>query len=417
MGKTRLHKAIGVSALTMATLLTGCSNAPESTKILPTTGEFTQEAEAFYLKRYEASVEAFKSGADTATYDTEVLLGQSLVRSDIERGAPKTSKAALSSMKEFAQKNNSSSLIIYENGKIVSEDYFGGVTSSTLMNAKSLAKPLGVIAMGRAIKAGYVKDLDQPVSDFLIEWKGTDKDAIKIRHILRMTSGLLRQNRAPTPQDVLNRAYLHPHHDEVIIHEYPLVDEPGSRYEYSNANSEIVAIIIERATGQKYQDWLAQQVLAPLGAEGGKIWLNRENGMAHSGCCAGLTSETYLRLAIMIAQEGEFDGKTILPKEFISEMTTPSLQNKYAGMGVYIGKEYKEYRGAANPDGPDFTAAFHSESYLDKDIVLFDGNANQVIYILPSRDTVIMRLGPRPKDKKGWDNAFLPNAYIRGLGQ
>ena len=58
---------------------------------------------------------------------------------------------------------------------------------------------------------------------------------------------------------------------------------------------------------------------------------------------------------------------------------------------------------------------YHSEPYLAKDLYLFDGNANQVIYIIPSKKLVIMRLGNNPSKEKKWDNAYIPNRIVRGL--
>lgn len=271
-----------------------------------------------------------------------------------------------------------------------------------------------MITTGRAIEAGFIESLDQSVADFIIEWRGTDKADITVRHLLGMRTGLLPQGASKGPNDVLNRAYLPPRHDEVIIHEYPLVNPPGSRYDYSNANSEIVSILISRATGLPYQDWLEEQVLNPLGMAGGKIWLNREDGVAHSGCCVGLPSESYLKLAVLVLQKGQWDGKQFLSEAFVTEMATPTTQNIHAGMGLYLGKEYKKFRGAAHPD-IDFGRTLHSEPYIDRDIILFDGNGHQVAYIMPSRNIVIMRLGKRPEKDIIWDNAYMPNLVARRL--
>ena len=409
-------RSLYISTALVALVFMGCSEDVKFSKPIPTTGVFTEAAEGFYLKRYEISLEAFRSGKGTTNYDTEIIFGETLKNTPLPRGTNFLSTSLLTDLSDYARRHNSDSFMIYAGGKVISESYFGETTSESLINAKSLAKPLGVIAIGRAIKAGFIKSLDQPASDFIVEWKATDKDAVTIRHLLDMRSGLLPQGRAQGPEDVLNRAYLHPHHDEVIIHEYPLTDPPGSRYEYSNANSELVAVIISRASEMSYQDWLAKEVFAPLGAPGGKIWMNREGGLAHSGCCVALTSETYLKLGVMILNQGKWNGEAFLPKTFITEMTTPTAQNQYAAMGVYVGRKYKKFRGAANPDiSKDFSAALHSEPYLDEDILLFDGNGNQVIYMLPSRNIAILRLGSRPRSETPWDNAYLPNHLIRNL--
>ena len=417
--RLNFSRYVGVSNILILSLLalSGCSQSSEQAeKNWETTGVFSEEAEAFYLKRHADLVEAYSKGQFVATYDTEIRIGEDLVAKTLPRGEGRISSEGLARLTDYAALQNSDSFIIYMDGKVVAETYSDTTTPDSLINAKSLAKPLGVIAIGRAIKAGRIDGLDQPISDFITEWKGTEKADIKIRNILNMTSGLLPQDRAGGPEDILNRAYLHPHHDEVIIHEYPMPHKAGERYEYSNANSELVAVVISRATGMSYQAWLEKEVLAPLGAPGGLIWLNREGGVAHSGCCVKLTSETFLKLGVLILNKGQWDGKTFLPASYISEMTTPTDKNAFAGMGVYNGRTYKEYRGAVNPEKErDFTAARHSEPYLDKEILLFDGNANQVVYILPSHSAVIMRLGPRPKAETQWDNAFLPNAFIRSV--
>lgn len=396
-------------------ILGGCvSNGPMKTGIVPTTGEFSAEDEAFYMRRYETLLEAFATGQETTTYDTEVTFGDDLTPQPLTRGEAKTlTPDVLMGIEDYVTDKNSGSLMVFDNGKVVSERYFGDNDKDTLINSKSLAKPLGVIAVGRAIKAGYIESLDQPLADFIVEWQGTDKGAITVRHMLGMRTGLLPQGAPTGPEDVLNRAYLHPRHDELIIHEYPLVNPPGARYDYSNANSELVAVIISRATGLAYENWLAEQVFKPMGMAGGKIWLNREGGVAHSGCCTGLPSESYLKLAVLVLQDGQWEGEAFLPEGFVQEMTTPTPQNIHAGMGVYLGREYLKFRGAANPE-LTFGRTLHSEPYIDKDLILFDGNGHQVAYIMPARNVVVMRLGKRPGNDVAWDNSHIPNLVARG---
>jgi len=412
-------KGIGFLFLaSFATLnLPACGKTNSTPKqIIPTTGEFSDAEEAFYLKRYDTLVQAFKTGADTTKYDTEVTFGDGLSAAALKRGEPQTLPGdVLAELTKYAEAAKSDSFLIYENGAVVSETYFGDIDKKSFINSKSLAKPLGVIATGRALEAGYIKSLDQSVADFIIEWKDTEKAKITIGQVLSMRTGLFPQGAAFTPDNILNRAYLHPRHDEVIIHEYPLVNVPGERYDYSNANSELVSVIISRATGMSYQDWLTEQVLKPLGMAGGKIWLNREGGVAHSGCCIGMPSESYLKLAVLVLNKGQWNGKPYLSREFIEQMTTPTAQNKYTGMGIYSGRHYKKYRGAANPDLDVLNGSLHSEPYVDKDLLLFDGNGNQVAYIMPSRDIILMRLGSTPPKDFNWDNAFMPNLVARSL--
>ncbi|MEQ8514428.1 MAG: hypothetical protein RIC38_02375, partial [Chromatocurvus sp.] len=181
-----------------------------------------------------------------------------------------------------------------------------------------------------------------------------------------------------------------------------------------NANSELVSPIIERATGLPYEEWVSREVLVPLGAPGGEIWMNRKGGVAHSGCCVLLPAEAYLRLAILLMHDGVWDGDRLLPEGYVAALRTPRSDYSSAGIGLYLGSPYRERRGAANPER-GIGQSLHSEPYASPDLYLFDGNSNQVVYIVPSRKTIVMRLGAwAPRDPE-WDNAFLPNTLLRGM--
>ena len=314
---------------------------------------------------------------------------------------------------DYLQDRRTTSFMIWHEGELVAQKYFDDQTPDGTINSRSLAKPLGVIAVGRAIKSGHIKSLDQPVSDFFHEWKTDDRSKILVRHLLDMRTGLMMQTQEKDPNHVMNKAYLHPAHDQVIIDEYPLINPPGSRYEYANANAELVAPLIERATGQQYEDWMTQEIFKPLGAKGGEVWMNRDGGTAHAGCCTLLPPETFFRLAILYLNEGVWEGDRLLPEGFVDQVKTGTPQYPYAGMGVYVAGDYIEARGPANPDFP-LGKTKHGEPYLAEDLFLFDGNGNQVAYIIPSANMVIFRSGTWPSQELGWDNAVLPNIILAG---
>lgn len=373
------------------------------------------EDEAMYAERFGILQQAFASGAATTTYDTLApVRGAPEEAQIIPKSVAGLDTEVATAITDYAADSGSQALIVLRAGEILHETYFDGRDARSLIVGKSLAKPLGVVAIGRAIQLGMITGLDQPVSDFITEWKGTDREGILIRHILQMRSGLLPQGPAPELENVLNRAYLHPRHDEVIIHEYPLTHPPGARYEYSNANAELVAPVIERATGVQYEDWIADEVLIPIGAAGGEIWMNRPDGTAHSGCCVLLPARSFLKIAMLVMADGIWNGERLLPEGFTTEMRTATPMNPHTGMGVYIGHPYVEYRGYLNPE-IEFGKTYHSEPYIDPDLILFDGNSNQVIYIVPSKELIVMRLGERPPSDVRWDNSYLVNTVSRAL--
>ena len=115
---------------------------------------------------------------------------------------------------------------------------------------------------------------------------------------------------------------------------------------------------------------------------------------------------------MLIMNDGVWEGDRLLPEGYVAEMRTGSEQNPYYGLGLWVAGPYIERRGYANPDIP-YGKVLHSEPYLDKDLYLFDGNSNQVVYMIPSQNMIILRTGDGPPKDAPWDNTVLPNLLIR----
>ena len=374
--------------------------------------DYPPDVEAVYEARFQDI--AASGRGELSRYDPlEAVPGAAPKPLPIE-AHPTISADALKAAAAYAGANNSSAFIVIHEGKLVTEQYFGSTTAATGIVSKSLAKPITALAIGRAIALGKVRSLDQPVTDFIPEWRGTPRAPMLIRHLLDMRSGLLAQGQSVEPMNIWSRAYLHPFHEKIILEEYPLTDAPGSIYEYSNATSELIALIIGRATGRRYAEFIGNEVLKPIGAPGGQVWINRSGGLAHSGCCALLPAESFARMAMLVAQDGKWGGKQLLPKGYVAAMKTPTAQNPHYGLGLWIGGTFIERRGFANPTRP-LPKVLHSEPYLSDDVVMFDGNSSQIVYIVPSQQLIVLRTGESPPRKPEWDNAKLINIILAGI--
>lgn len=388
---------------------------------VPGSDRYSAEDEALHLARFERLMEAARLGAGLDAYDPLAPVegaGELEPLPVADGDARSIDDAALEDAQRYAQRMNSNALLVWHDGVVELEAYFGEHTRESLVVSRSLAKPLTAIAVGRAMALGHIDSLDQPVADFIDEWAGdARREQMLVRHLLDMRTGFLPQGLSPDPQHILNRAYLHPRHDEVIIHDYPVVDEPGTRYEYSNATSELIAVVIQRATGMRYEEFLSEEVLRPIGAAGGEIWLNRPEGVAHAGCCILLPAQTWLRLAMLLLDEGTWEGAQLLPEGYVAEMKTGTPQNPRYGLGVYLPDTFTSRRPFGNLErqpelGPGI---LHSEPYLADDLFMFDGNASQVVYIVPSQRLIILRTGSNPPRDDEWDNSYLPNLLLPAL--
>ncbi len=376
--------------------------------------------EAVYQARFAQLFASFRAGLGLETYDPqEAVPGARDYQPLRAASGASIDPPALQRAREYAAANRSSAFLVWRDGVLEESSYFGDTKAESLLTSRSLAKPMTAIAVGRAMALGKIRSLDQPVADFIPEWRTDERRRlILVRHLLDMRSGFLPQSMSPDPAHILNRAYLHPRHDDIIIREYPVVDAPGSRYEYNNASSEMVAVLIERATGRRYAEFISSEILQPIGAPGGNVWVNRPGGVAHSGCCLMLPAEAWLRLGILLAADGVWESRRLLPAGYVTEMRRPTRENPYYGLGVYVAGEYTPRRGFAHPEREaDSRKVLHSEPYLAPDLFLFDGNANQVVYIIPSERLVILRMGDSPPRGEGkeWDNTVLPNTVLRGI--
>jgi CubicO group peptidase (beta-lactamase class C family) len=278
---------------------------------------------------------------------------------------------------------------------------------------------IGGLVIGRAIEQGFITSVDQPVSDFITEWKSTPKAKSTIRDFLQNSSGISRfdySNNMPWSQT--SREYLGTHHEDLLINETEYQYEPGTEYDYSMITSDMLAIIVERATKQRYADYVGKNLLQPIGAQGGTVYINRPGGLAHSGCCMMLPAESFIRMGVLMANDGVWEGARILPAGWIRETITPSRANPKWGLHMWIGQPYQQ-RVRFFPARSQPIGVLHSEPYAADDLFLWDGSGNQAMWIVPSRNLVVLRFGNTPKPKYGqkgeWDNSLLPNTIIRGI--
>ncbi len=323
----------------------------------------------------------------------------------------------LDDITRYAAERNSSSLLIWQGGALQWRRHFQGFDTDTPVVGKSMAKMVLGVVVGIAIEQGHIRSLDEPVATYIDEWQGTDKAAITIRHLLHMSAGLEKfYTMDYGPFSKYMRSYLSGHHEKIIINDYDLVDEPGTQYDYSQVSSDLIGVVLERAIGKPYGQYLSEVLIQPIGAQGGEVMMNRPNGVAHTGCCLLLPSESWLRIGLLLMHGGRINGASLFADGWMDEYLAPSPSNPALGLHIWLGQPYLKQRSFIEVGEATRYGVLHSEPYLAPDLFLFDGSGNQVIYIVPSEELVIVRTGDRTRGENiEWDNAYIPNAVIRSL--
>ncbi len=378
-------------------------------------------ANAAYMQRYMRMAVSQARGESQAAdwYDPVDKVPGAADRRLPVATLPSVSGAALAAADAYARETKSQGLLVWQGGALQAAKYYGGFRRADLIASKSMAKMVVGIVIGRAIKQGHIKSLDQPVSNFIGEWRGTDKAAPTIRQFLQNSSGISRFSYNDfKPWSQTMREYLSDHHEDILLNETRRDYTPGTEYDYSMITSDVLAMVIERATGMRYADYLGEALLVPIGAAGGTVYINRPGGLAHSGCCLMLPAESFVRIGALMARDGVWNGERLLPDGWVKATVTPSPANPKWGLHMWIGSPcVKRLRWF--PERSQAVGVLHSECYLADDLFLFDGSGNQAMWIVPSRDLVVLRFGPPPTRRPGepgeFDNSRLPNTIMRGM--
>jgi CubicO group peptidase (beta-lactamase class C family) len=226
-----------------------------------------------------------------------------------------------------------------------------------------------------------------------------------------MASGL-----KPVPFDLsptgLTDAYLKAPDIEHIVFHLQYGGPPGKVFEYFSQISSLIAIIVERATGEKYADLLSKELWTELGADDAYVTLDRPGGLARTAASLLAKPQDWVRVGMLFLNDGLVGGHRVLGSTWLSQMTSPSASNPNYGFQIWRASPYLAERFYSTSD-PAFKVKA-SEPLLAADTVYFDGAIGRRVYISRANETVIVRLGDTDL---GWEDSWLPNAVYRALGQ
>ena len=326
----------------------------------------------------------------------------------LESGPSLIPQVVFEAASNYAEENNSNSLVIQHEGKIVFERYWNETEPDSLFGLHSLTKTMNAIMMGHAVEDGYIESVDMLASVFIEEWKGTPKDSITIRDLLNMAGGLKEDyNFSPTSQRIQRVMGLDIATANIDI---GVDSPPGTVFSHVNPNPQMLGIIIQRASGKRFSEYFSEKIWQPLGARDAFFFVDQEGGMVHTDCCMWASIRDMVRVGGMLMNNGVFQDKEILPPGWVDEMISPSKANPNYGMQIWLGNEYQEFR--PYDARLESFANFHGAPYKADDLFFMDGIGKQRIYMVPSKSLVIVRTGDNSRE---WDDSMLPNLLIDAL--
>ena len=306
----------------------------------------------------------------------------------------------------YAESTDSVALLIYHQGALRYEKYWPGFNRSTRTNPNSMHKTVLGMLVGAAIADGFIDSVDTPASKWITEWQGDARREITVRQLLQMSSGL----EIPIFGTWKSAKILFGSDLAAGVLNLASEKTPGSEYQYSNANSQLLVILLERATGQRYATYLTSRLWQRLGADDAGLWMDRTGGLPRGFCCLFATARDWLRVGRLFLDGGRVGDDQVVPTEWIADMVMPSSKNSNFGYQVWLGsppgteRKYNDYT----------VKAYHSAPFAARDVIYIDGFGGQRVYVVPSLQLVVVRTGV---STTSWDDAIIPNAIIRAVSR
>lgn len=274
-------------------------------------------------------------------------------------------------LKQINKANGTIAYVIIKNDSIWFENYYDGFNENSQSNSFSMAKSYVSGLMGKALMEGHIKSLDQPVSDFLPTFNEGLAAKMTVGHLSSMASGTNWDEAYYSPLSITTRAYFDDDLEKVMLG-LKVVDEPGMSFKYASGDTQMLAMVIEKATGKKLYDYLTESFWQPLGCENPTLWQvdSEEHDLVKAYCCIASNAKDFARFGKLYKDHGKWGNKQILDSTFVAKSLKP----------VYT-------------DGNVYGYGWWLKSLEDKNFFMMRGHLGQYVIVEPNDNVIIVRLG------------------------
>jgi CubicO group peptidase (beta-lactamase class C family) len=291
--------------------------------------------------------------------------------------------AALQAAADYAERQQSRALIVTRHGYIVFEKYWQGSNLDTVVESAGLGRVVAALATGVAISDRKIGWPDEPIGYLIPAWSKDPRGEITVRNLLQMSSGL-GSSTSQYSTNIIGR-YL----------DLPSEAPPGTRWLDQGVDPDLLAYVIQKATGQPYAQYLSQAIWARIGAGDASLWLDGPGGDAHVDAGFFARQGDWLRVAELLLQNGNYQGDEVIVPRWVPQLLQPVKSNP----------NYGSYVRLSTHPAPGMSP------YATEDVFVVEGGGNR-LWLVPSLQIAILRTGGPPASD--WDDGRIPNLVIRG---
>jgi CubicO group peptidase (beta-lactamase class C family) len=280
----------------------------------------------------------------------------------------------------FLALTDTTGLIVIKDDKVVFERYYRGTDIHTRTVAWSVSKAFVSALVGIAVSEGKIQSINDPVTRYVPELAGSGYDGVRIKDVLQMSSGAR-----------WNEDYSDPHSDVVrfgrtvafggsldaFAATLPREHAPGTYLRYNTLDTQVLGMVLRRATGMSLSAYLSTRLWKPLGMQDDAYFLTDRKGVGFAAGGLNATLRDYARLGLLYAHFGNWQGTQIIPQEWVRASITPDapqlMPGRRASSTEMWGYGYQWWV-------PDLRGEF-----------LAVGIFNQFVYVNPAQHLVIAK--------------------------
>ncbi|MEM9856603.1 MAG: serine hydrolase [Bacteroidota bacterium] len=328
-----------------------------------------------------------------------------------------TEKNGKLGLTEFLEEETKTvAFIVIKNDSILYEKYFEKYNEASIVTSFSVAKSFVSAMIGIAIQEGHIKSVEEPITNYITELNQEDPrfKNIKIEHVLNMRTGLkFNENSYTNPFAEIAKLYYGRNHLKQVINT-KIEEDTNESYEYQSINTEILAIIIERATGKKLADYFEEKIWQPLGMEYDASWNidSKKHETPKGYCCLNARARDFAKLGRLYLKRGNWEGNQIINEDWIDRSILPNVENGCYQYQWYSYESFKKDSQGKTMYFPDSVTAVQGISssgqvrasvrnpgqyYIENcgPAFMAIGILGQFIYVDPEQDLVMVRFGKK----------------------
>jgi CubicO group peptidase (beta-lactamase class C family) len=239
---------------------------------------------------------------------------------------------------QFMAEQKTAGILVIKDGKVRLEKYALGYGSEGRWTSFSVAKSFTSTLVGAAIKDGYIKSLNDPITQYIPGLKGSAYEGVSVQQLLTMTSGVKWNEDYTDPKSDVAMMFTvqpDPGVDATVsyMRKLPREAAPGSKWVYKTGETNLIGVLVTSATNKTLADYLTQKIWQPYGMEHDGVWMVDDKGQEPGGCCVSVSLRDYGRMGMFLIGGGMAGGKPVLPDGWIAAATTKQADIGAPGHG------------------------------------------------------------------------------------